>query len=303
MAPWKALPEHLDPQAGRLVDRLRRLKDATGLSFTALATRTSYSRSSWERYLNGRKLPPADAVTELAVLAGADPDRMLALHTLAAQTWTGPQPKEAATPGTSGAGPEPTEPEPEPDPGAAPEAAATAPAPAPAPAKPDAPAAVPPALIGEPDAPAEPVRARPARRTLLAAGGALVVVAAVLAVVVTLVLPGRGSAGAGEEKHRRTATEEFAFKPDRTYDCDIHRFEGRLYAGHSDTQDALLQQISTTWEVVEAQCLLEHRGYRIGGIDGAYGPATERAVKRLQDKEGLVVDGIMGPHTWEALRR
>ncbi|WP_240466805.1 helix-turn-helix transcriptional regulator, partial [Streptomyces sp. S5] len=85
MAPWKALPEHLDPQAGRLVDRLRRLKDATGLSFTALATRTSYSRSSWERYLNGRKLPPADAVTELAVLAGADPDRMLALHTLAAQ--------------------------------------------------------------------------------------------------------------------------------------------------------------------------------------------------------------------------
>ncbi|KPC77205.1 peptidoglycan-binding protein, partial [Streptomyces sp. NRRL F-6602] len=106
MAPWKALPEHLDPQAGRLVDRLRRLKDATGLSFTALATRTSYSRSSWERYLNGRKLPPADAVTELAVLAGADPDRMLALHTLAAQTWTGPQPKDAANPGTSGAGAE-----------------------------------------------------------------------------------------------------------------------------------------------------------------------------------------------------
>ncbi|MFE3048057.1 helix-turn-helix domain-containing protein [Streptomyces albidoflavus] len=301
MAPWKALPEHLDPQAGRLVDRLRRLKDATGLSFTALATRTSYSRSSWERYLNGRKLPPADAVTELAVLAGADPDRMLALHTLAAQTWTGPQPKDAANPGTSGAGAEPTEPEPEPEPapGAVPEAAAAAPAPA----EPDAPAAVPPALLGEPDAPAEPARARPARRTLLAAGGALVVVAAVLAVVVTLVLPGRGSAGAGEEEHRRTATEEFAFEPDRTYDCDIHRFEGRLYAGHSDTQDALLQQISTTWEVVEAQCLLEHRGYRIGGIDGAYGPATERAVKRLQDKEGLVVDGIMGPHTWEALRR
>ncbi|MFF8568383.1 peptidoglycan-binding protein [Streptomyces albidoflavus] len=292
MAPWKALPEHLDPQAGRLVDRMRRLKDATGLSFTALAARTSYSRSSWERYLNGRKLPPAEAVTELAALAGADPDRMLALHTLAAQTWTGPQPKGAAVPGTSGAEPEPEEPASE---AAAPEAAT--------PAEPDTPASVPPVLIGEPAGPAKPARARPARRTLLAAGGALVVVAAVLAVVVTLVLPGRGSAGTGEEKHRRVAAEEFVFKPDRTYDCDIHRFEGRLYAGHSDTQDALLQQISTTWDVVEAQCLLEHRGYRIGGIDGAYGPATERAVKRLQDKEGLVVDGIMGPHTWEALRR
>ncbi|ESP97517.1 peptidoglycan-binding domain-containingprotein [Streptomyces sp. GBA 94-10 4N24] len=303
MAPWKALPEHLDPQAGRLVDRLRRLKDATGLSFTALATRTSYSRSSWERYLNGRKLPPAEAVTELAALAGADPDRMLALHTLAAQTWTGPQTKGPAAPGTSGAEPEPTEPacEPasEPAPEAAPEAA-PAPAPAPAQAEPDGPASVPSVLIGKPDGPAKPARAR---RTVLAVGGALVVVAVVLAVVVTLVLPGRGSAGTGEEEHRRTAAEEFAFKPDRTYDCDIHRFEGRLYAGHSDTQDALLQQISTTWGVVEAQCLLEHRGYRIGGIDGAYGPATERAVKRLQDAEGLVVDGIMGPHTWEALRR
>ncbi|UYM23788.1 peptidoglycan-binding protein [Streptomyces albus] len=305
MAPWKALPEHLDPQAGRLVDRLRRLKDATGLSFTALATRTSYSRSSWERYLNGRKLPPAEAVTELAALAGADPDRMLALHTLAAQTWTGPQTKGPAAPGTSGAEPEPTEPacEPasEPAPEAAPEAApAPAPAPAPAQAEPDGPASVPSVLIGKPDGPAKPARAR---RTVLAVGGALVVVAVVLAVVVTLVLPGRGSAGTGEEEHRRTAAEEFAFKPDRTYDCDIHRFEGRLYAGHSDTQDALLQQISTTWGVVEAQCLLEHRGYRIGAIDGAYGPATERAVKRLQDAEGLVVDGIMGPHTWEALRR
>ncbi|MER7783921.1 helix-turn-helix domain-containing protein [Streptomyces albidoflavus] len=299
MAPWKALPEHLDPQAGRLVDRLRRLKDATGLSFTALATRTSYSRSSWERYLNGRKLPPAEAVTELAALAGADPDRMLALHTLAAQTWTGPQTKGPAVPGTSGAEPEPAEPAGEPASEPAPEAAPEA-APAPAQAEPDGPASVPSVLIGKPDGPAKPARAR---RTVLAVGGALVVVAAVLAVVVTLVLPGRGSAGTGEEEHRRTAAEEFAFKPDRTYDCDIHRFEGRLYAGHSDTQDALLQQISTTWGVVEAQCLLEHRGYRIGGIDGAYGPATERAVKRLQDAEGLVVDGIMGPHTWEALRR
>ncbi|MGW4374541.1 helix-turn-helix domain-containing protein [Streptomyces albidoflavus] len=318
MAPWKALPEHLDPQAGRLVDRLRRLKDATGLSFTALATRTSYSRSSWERYLNGRKLPPADAVTELAALAGADPDRMLALHTLAAQTWTNPQPKGAAAPagagpgvaapaeeaasapepagpGTSGAAPEPEEPA---SGTAAPEAVTAADAPA----EPDAPAA-PTVLIGEPDGPAKPARGRPARRTLVAAGGALVVVAAALAVVLTLVLPGRGSAGAGEEEHRRVAAEEFVFKPDRTYDCDIHRFQDRLYAGHSDTEEALLQQISTTWDVVEAQCLLEHRGYRIGGIDGAYGPATERAVKRLQDKEGLVVDGIMGPHTWEALRR
>ncbi|MFD5181954.1 peptidoglycan-binding protein [Streptomyces sp. NPDC058372] len=341
MPPWKTLPEHLDPQARRLVDRMRRLKDATGLSFTALATRTSYSRSSWERYLNGRKLPPAEAVTELAVLSGADPDRMLALHTLAAQTWTAQPPAKDAAPA---AGPEPgtdsADPaapanstnsaaerdeargaaeEPAPRPagaasrtGGVPEAdtggvaALGSDAPDPAAEQAD-PAAGPdsgrPVVIGAPATAAKPARSRSARRTLLAAGAALVVVAGVLAVVLTLILPGRGTAGTGEEEHRRVAVEEFAFEPGRTYACDIHRFEGRLYAGRSETTEALLQQITTSWDVVEAQCLLEHRGYRIGGVDGAYGAATERAVKRLQDKEGLVVDGIMGPHTWEALRR
>ncbi|MFD0545067.1 peptidoglycan-binding protein [Streptomyces mexicanus] len=37
-------------------------------------------------------------------------------------------------------------------------------------------------------------------------------------------------------------------------------------------------------------------------MDGIYGPLTENAVKRLQKRAGLVVDGIVGPHTWKALR-
>ncbi|MFI0209666.1 helix-turn-helix domain-containing protein [Streptomyces diastaticus] len=334
MAPWKTLPEHLDPQARRLVDRLRRLKDATGLSFTALATRTSYSRSSWERYLNGRKLPPSDAVAELAALAGADPDRMLALHTLAAQTWTAPPPRatapaKAAGPaeaGTVAAGRADVPAEPVPGkrapagsasasvtasgnvagPEVAPEAEAAGPGEPGAPGVPEEPAGQgrgDTVVIGGSAAPAKSAPRRPARRGLLVAGTALVVVAGALAVVFGFVLPGTGAAEADEEQHRRVAAEEFTFEPGRTHPCDIHRFEGRLYAGHSDTTEALLQQISTTWDVVEAQCLLEHRGYRIGSVDGAYGAATERAVKRLQDKEGLVVDGIMGPHTWEVLRR
>lgn len=296
MPPWKTLPEHLDPQARRLVDRMRRLKDATGLSFTALATRTSYSRSSWERYLNGRKLPPAEAVTELAALSGADPDRMLALHTLAAQTWTAPPAKADAPVAAEwgdGSG------------NLASDSADLAKSPESAGGSGDGetvPEAGEDGAAGlRAEAPA--ARRRPARRTLLAAGAALVVVAGLLAVALTLLMPGRGSAGTGEEDHRQVAAEEFTFEPSRTYSCDIHRFEDRLHAGHSDTMEALLQQITTSWDVVEAQCLLTHRGYRIGGADGAYGAATERAVKRLQDKEGLVVDGIMGPHTWEALRR
>lgn len=35
--------------------------------------------------------------------------------------------------------------------------------------------------------------------------------------------------------------------------------------------------------------------------DGWYGPRTEGVVRRFQAIEGLQVDGIVGPHTWQAL--
>jgi peptidoglycan hydrolase-like protein with peptidoglycan-binding domain len=37
------------------------------------------------------------------------------------------------------------------------------------------------------------------------------------------------------------------------------------------------------------------------GIDGAFGPNTEEAVRSFQDGNGLGVDGIVGPLTWNAL--
>lgn len=70
---------------GRLVAELRRLKDRSGLSLAALAAKTGYSRSSWERYLNGKQPVPRAAVEELARLCGADETRLVVLHEVAVQ--------------------------------------------------------------------------------------------------------------------------------------------------------------------------------------------------------------------------
>ena len=56
--------------------------------------------------------------------------------------------------------------------------------------------------------------------------------------------------------------------------------------------------------VKKAQQLLQERGYSLGicGVDGDFGPATEKAVMQFQRDWGLTpVDGIIGEKTWEKL--
>ncbi|WP_159045513.1 helix-turn-helix domain-containing protein, partial [Streptomyces puniciscabiei] len=67
----------------RLAETLRGLRARTGLSLAALAAKTPYSKSSWDRYLHGRTVPPRQAVAGLCELAGEDPGRVLALWELA----------------------------------------------------------------------------------------------------------------------------------------------------------------------------------------------------------------------------
>jgi hypothetical protein len=272
MSRWKQLPVSLDPRVRQLAVHLRRVKDHSGLGLRTLATRTGYSRSSWDRYLNGRALPPQQAVEALARACGLDPARLLALHEVAVAAGA-----DTAGPDTAG-----------------PEGCSGRPGPAPA-ARSDAPA-------GGPH--------RRGTAGVVAAIVLAVVAAGVAAAVLVAAPwdhggPGKGPpAAAGASAAGDTARGPFVFRPGKNYPCRVHRAgNGLLYAGYDTTRTALIGLGSAQWSVVEAQCLLRRHGFAPGIADGMYGARTERAVKRLQDAAHIVVDGVVGEDTWGVLRK
>jgi hypothetical protein len=67
---------------------LRRLIDRGGLSVAAVADRTGYSKTSWERYLNGRLLAPKGAIVALAEVTGTDQAHLATMWELAERAWS-----------------------------------------------------------------------------------------------------------------------------------------------------------------------------------------------------------------------
>ena len=53
--------------------------------------------------------------------------------------------------------------------------------------------------------------------------------------------------------------------------------------------------------VTEIQTRLKNWGYYSGEVDGMFGSATEKAVKYVQQKNGLTADGVVGAQTLAAL--
>ncbi len=255
------------------------------MSLTSLAAKTGYSRSSWERYLNGKALPPRQAVEELARATGADPTRLLALHEVAEEVW------QQRVPAPAGTGQD---------------AAADGPA-------------------GEPDRRPEPEQG--AKDTAIERPPGVRKPVFLVAVVLAALL-GTGAGiliglplGGGEDDGP-TATQStpsarpsgtttasagpgrYVFTPGRTYPCKVRRAgaaDGGLSAGYSTTRTAVLA--GPGWDVVEAQCLLRYRRLDPGAVDGVYGQQTIAAVMRLQEQAGLPADGVVGPHTWQVLRK
>ncbi|MGW1207086.1 DUF2690 domain-containing protein [Streptomyces cyaneofuscatus] len=83
MPHWKALPEELDPHIREFASQLRLIVDRSGLNITALADRTGFDETSWERYLSGWTLPPRRAVVALADATGTPQHHLTAMWELA----------------------------------------------------------------------------------------------------------------------------------------------------------------------------------------------------------------------------
>ncbi|MFD3620220.1 DUF2690 domain-containing protein [Streptomyces sp. NPDC058676] len=82
------MPDELDPQVREFASQLRRLVDRSGLSIAAVADRTGYSKTSWDRYLNGRLLAPKGAIVALAEVTGTNPMHLTTMWELAERAWS-----------------------------------------------------------------------------------------------------------------------------------------------------------------------------------------------------------------------
>ncbi|KUO12003.1 helix-turn-helix domain-containing protein [Streptomyces sp. DSM 15324] len=88
MARWRDLPDELDPQMREFAELLRRVVDRAGLGVGAVADRTGYSRTAWEKYLDGRLLAPRGAVVALAEATGTPSADLVAVWTSAERAWS-----------------------------------------------------------------------------------------------------------------------------------------------------------------------------------------------------------------------
>ncbi len=56
-------------------------------------------------------------------------------------------------------------------------------------------------------------------------------------------------------------------------------------------------------DIIEIQTCLKNANFYDGKIDGVKGKKTRRATREFQKANGLNPDGVVGPKTWELLRR
>lgn len=64
---------------------------------------------------------------------------------------------------------------------------------------------------------------------------------------------------------------------------------------------ALIREGDRSEEVADVQLRLRSLKLAVEDETGYFGPSTKRAVREFQQRRGIIVDGIVGPHTWNEL--
>ncbi|MFD8998169.1 peptidoglycan-binding domain-containing protein [Streptomyces abikoensis] len=76
---------------------------------------------------------------------------------------------------------------------------------------------------------------------------------------------------------------------------------GKVHLDRPSFPSPTLEQGAQGQDVKNAQGLLAAHGHDPGPIDGIFGPQTDAATRGFQEEARIVVDGQIGPQTWNAL--
>lgn len=92
------------------------------------------------------------------------------------------------------------------------------------------------------------------------------------------------------------------FQQDNNLSADgivgVNTYRALLNLGYANRT---LRRQSKLSSVRYAQLKLLSKLYPVGEIDGIFGTVTQNAVREFQSENGLEVDGIIGPNTWQKL--
>ncbi len=88
-------------------------------------------------------------------------------------------------------------------------------------------------------------------------------------------------------------------RPDPGFGTDAQRVLRTLF--RLTARPRILRSGDRGPQVVRLQELFAAAGRNPGPVDGIFGPATRRAVDKLQGQSSLVLDGVVGQDTWSAL--